>query len=75
VVESRACGTAALIVTLCDESKYPDGRPGARKRTLASFKDFILADLTGVIVHDRYQNYDSAELGEHEHQLCCAPAS
>ncbi len=28
--------------------------------------------LTGVIVHDRYQNYDSAELGVHTHQLCCA---
>ena len=24
-----------------------------------------------VIVHDRYQNYDSAELGELVHQLCC----
>jgi transposase len=41
-------------------------------RTLASFKDFIFQDLTGVIVHDRYVNYDSAELGAHEHQLCCA---
>ena len=29
-------------------------------------------DLAGsVIVHDRYQNYDSAELGELTHQLCC----
>jgi len=25
-----------------------------------------------VIVHDRYQNYDSAELGTLIHQLCCA---
>jgi hypothetical protein len=25
-----------------------------------------------VIVHDRYQNYDCAELGELTHQLCCA---
>jgi transposase len=41
-------------------------------RTMQSFKEFIIADLTGVIVHDRYQNYDSAELGEHTHQLCCA---
>jgi hypothetical protein len=41
-------------------------------RTMQTFKEFIIADLTGVIVHDRYQNYDSAELGEHEHQLCCA---
>jgi transposase len=30
-------------------------------------------DLTGsVIVHDRYQNYDSAQVGKHLHQLCCA---
>ncbi|MDQ4037443.1 MAG: IS66 family transposase [Actinomycetota bacterium] len=25
-----------------------------------------------MIVHDRYQNYDSAELGPLVHQLCCA---
>ena len=41
-------------------------------RTMATFKKFIIADLTGVLVHDRYQNYDSAELGEHPHQLCCS---
>jgi hypothetical protein len=41
-------------------------------RTMQSFKEFVLVDLTGVIVHDRYQNYDSAELGVHTHQLCCA---
>ncbi len=42
-------------------------------RDLATFKAFVLADLTGsVIVHDRYQNYDCAELGELTHQLCCA---
>jgi hypothetical protein len=41
-------------------------------RTLATFKRFVVAEATGVIVHDRYQNYDSAELGEHEHQLCCS---
>jgi transposase len=41
-------------------------------RDLATFKAFVLADLAGsVIVHDRYQNYDSAELGELTHQLCC----
>jgi transposase len=42
-------------------------------RDLDTFKAFVLKDLTGsVIVHDRYQNYDSAELGELIHQLCCA---
>jgi transposase len=41
-------------------------------RTMDTFKKFIIADLTGVMVHDRYQNYDSAELGEHPHQLCCS---
>ncbi|TMR88382.1 IS66 family transposase [Nonomuraea basaltis] len=39
-------------------------------RTMATFKKFIIADLSGVLVHDRYQNYDSAELGVHVHQLC-----
>lgn len=43
-------------------------------RTLETFKASVLADLTGtVIVHDRYQNYDSAELGaDLLHQLCTA---
>jgi transposase len=41
-------------------------------RDLDTFKAFVLSDLTAsVIVHDRYQNYDSAELGELTHQLCC----
>jgi uncharacterized coiled-coil protein SlyX len=41
-------------------------------RDLATFKAFVFADLAGsVIVHDRYQNYDCAELGELTHQLCC----
>ncbi len=31
-------------------------------------QEFVLVGLTGVIVHDRYQNYDSAELGVHTHQ-------
>jgi hypothetical protein len=32
----------------------------------------VLSELTGsVIVHDRYQNYDSAVFGELTHQLCC----
>ncbi|WP_344194148.1 IS66 family transposase, partial [Acrocarpospora corrugata] len=42
------------------------------ERTLDTFKRFIIADLTGVVVHDRYQNYDSAELGLHLHQLCAS---
>jgi hypothetical protein len=41
-------------------------------RDLATFKAFVIQDLVGsVIVHDRYQNYDCAELGELTHQLCC----
>jgi hypothetical protein len=47
-------------------------------RDLDTFKSksFVLKDLTGpVIVHDRYQNYDCAELGELTHQLCCAHLS
>ncbi len=42
-------------------------------RSLATFKAFVVKDLTdSVIVHDRYQNYDSAELGTLVHQLCTA---
>src|SRR5262249_2488469 len=42
-------------------------------RDLDTFKASVIKDLTGsVIVHDRYQNYDSAELGTFLHQLCCA---
>jgi transposase len=41
-------------------------------RDMDTFKAFVLKDLTdSVIVHDRYQNYDSAELGTLIHQLCC----
>lgn len=41
-------------------------------RSLATFTAFVVKDLTGsVIVHDRYQNYDSAALGTLIHQLCC----
>jgi transposase len=41
-------------------------------RDLDTFKAFIFKDLIdSVIVHDRYQNYDSAELGTLLHQLCC----
>jgi transposase len=44
-------------------------------RSLTTFKASVVADLAAsgsVIVHDRYQNYDSTELGELVHQLCCA---
>jgi transposase len=41
-------------------------------RGLDTFKAFIFKDLIdSVIVHDRYQNYDSAVLGTLVHQLCC----
>jgi transposase len=42
-------------------------------RSLETFKAFVVADLAAsgsVIVHDRYQNYDSAVLGALVHQLC-----
>jgi transposase len=42
-------------------------------RSMDTFKAFVVKDLTNsVIVHDRYQNYDSAQLGTLVHQLCCA---
>jgi len=41
-------------------------------RTLATFEDFGLGELSGVIVHDRYQNYDSAVFAGLVHQLCVA---
>ena len=40
-------------------------------RDLDTFKAFVLPDLTGVIVHDRYQNYDSKPFAHLVHQLCC----
>ncbi len=40
-------------------------------RTIQSFKEFVLVDLTGVIVPDRYQNYDSA--GSVSTHRCAAP--
>jgi hypothetical protein len=41
-------------------------------RSMASFRAFVYRDLEpdAVIVHDRYQNYDSAQLGRLKHQLC-----
>src|SRR3954463_7305982 len=48
-------------------------------RSLETFKAFVVKDLAAsgsasgsVIVHDRYQNYDSAALGALVHQLCTA---
>ncbi|MGH3912983.1 MAG: IS66 family transposase [Pseudonocardiaceae bacterium] len=42
-------------------------------RDLDTFKACVLKDLTeSVVVHDRYQNYDSVVFGELTHQLCCA---
>jgi len=42
-------------------------------RSLDTFKASVVKHLTdSVIVHDRYQNYDAAELGTLTHQLCCA---
>ncbi|MCA1681760.1 MAG: IS66 family transposase [Actinobacteria bacterium] len=41
-------------------------------RDLDTFTAFVFTDLIdSVIVHDRYQNYDSAVLGTLVHQLCC----
>lgn len=41
-------------------------------RDLDTFKAFVLPELTGaVVVHDRYHLYDSAQIGELVHQLCC----
>jgi transposase len=41
------------------------------ERTLPSFRAFVYSDLhASVIVHDRYQNYDSFD--GVAHQLCCA---
>jgi transposase len=41
-------------------------------RTTASFTQFVLPGLAGVVVHDRYQVYDHPQLGTLTHQLCCA---
>jgi transposase len=43
-------------------------------RSMTTFRQTVLADLEpgAVAVHDRYQAYDSAQLGELKHQLCLA---
>jgi transposase len=38
-------------------------------RSMATFEAFVFPDLTGVVVHDRYQNYD--KFPGITHQLCC----
>lgn len=43
-------------------------------RSMKTFRQTVLADLEPgtVAVHDRYQNYDSTQLGDLDHQLCLA---
>jgi hypothetical protein len=44
-------------------------------RSLTTFKAFVLAERAergALVVHDRYQNYDSGEFAGLVHQLCCA---
>ena len=41
-------------------------------RNTGSFSAFVLPDLTGTVVHDRYHVYDHPRLGTLTHQLCCA---
>ncbi|MET8538802.1 IS66 family transposase, partial [Streptomyces sp. NPDC005065] len=43
-------------------------------RSMKTFRQFVYRDLEpdAVIVHDRYQNYDSTQLGALNHQLCLA---
>ena len=41
-------------------------------RSLDTFEVFVLPDLTGVVVHDRYQNYDAKVFAHLVHQLCVA---
>lgn len=42
------------------------------ERNAAAFARFVLPDLAGTVVHDRYQVYDHRNLGKLTHQLCCA---
>jgi transposase len=58
------------LLVACTEL-YPHYLVG--DRSMDTFTAFVVKDLTNsVIVHDRYQNYDSAQLGTLVHQLCCA---
>jgi transposase len=42
------------------------------ERNAAAFARFVLPDLSGTVVHDRYGVYDHRGLGRLTHQLCCA---
>jgi hypothetical protein len=42
------------------------------ERNAAAFARFVLPDLAGTVVHDRYGVYDHPSLGKLAHQLCCA---
>jgi hypothetical protein len=42
------------------------------ERTAAAFARFVLPDLAGAVVRDRYHVYDHPSLGKLTHQLCCA---
>jgi len=44
----------------------------APDRSVASFAQFVLPDVAGVVVHDRYLGYDHPRAGIGAHQLCCA---
>jgi hypothetical protein len=44
----------------------------APDRSVASFAQFVLPDLAGGAVHDRYLGYDHPKAGIAAHQLCCA---
>ncbi|MFF3062836.1 transposase [Streptomyces sp. NPDC057909] len=43
-------------------------------RSMTTFRQFVYRDLEheAIVVHDRYQNYDSIHLGTLQHQLCLA---
>jgi transposase len=41
-------------------------------RSAAAFARFVLPDLAGTVVRDRYHVYDHPSLGKLTHQLCCA---
>jgi hypothetical protein len=42
------------------------------ERNAAAFARFVLPDLAGTVVHDRYGVYDHRSPGRLTHQLCCA---
>jgi hypothetical protein len=67
-VEGKVEAKGYLLVA-CTEL-YTHFRLG--DRSLETFKEFVFTWLQpdAVLVHDRYQNYDSAQLGTREHQLC-----